>query len=55
MPTSASSSSPWATEPLVELKPALRYLTASLVSQPRKEAKRNDGRMMLLKGIWPLL
>lgn len=50
VPISASSSSPWATEHLVSLRPALHHLTLSLVSLPRKEAKRNDGKMIAPQG-----
>lgn len=41
--SSASPSSPWATEPLVSPKPALHHLTGSLVSQLRKGARRKEG------------
>lgn len=44
--SSASSPSPWATELLVSLRPALHHLTRSLVSQLRKGAKRKEGRMI---------
>lgn len=40
MPSSASPSFPWATEPLVSLKPVLHHLTVSGVSA--KERWQND-------------